>query len=100
MVELHWYILLSFVLFMVGMIGFLIRRTIIIIFMSIELMLNAVNINLVAISHFMDDVRGQVLTLFVIAVAAAQAAVGLSILISIFRTKTVVHVDEAAEMKG
>ncbi len=100
MVELHWYILLSFALFVTGMIGFLIRRTIIIVFMSIELMLNAVNINLVAISHFMEDIRGQVLTLFVIAVAAAEAAVGLSILISIFRTKTVDHVDEASEMRG
>ncbi len=100
MVELHWYILLSFALFVTGMIGFLIRRTIIIVFMSIELMLNAVNINLVAISHFMDDLRGQVLTLFVIAVAAAEAAVGLSILISIFRTKTIDHVDEAGEMRG
>jgi len=68
--------------------------------MSIELMLNAVNINLVAISHFMQDLRGQVLTFFIIAVAAAEAAIGLAILIAIFRTKAVAHVDGATEMKG
>ncbi|HSB52419.1 MAG TPA: NADH-quinone oxidoreductase subunit NuoK, partial [Dissulfurispiraceae bacterium] len=63
-------------------------------------MLNAVNINLVAISHFMQDLRGQILTFFVIAVAAAEAAIGLAILIALFRTKAVAHIDELTEMKG
>ncbi|MGO9611981.1 MAG: NADH-quinone oxidoreductase subunit NuoK [Dissulfurispiraceae bacterium] len=100
MVGLNWYMWLSLTVFSIGMVGFLTRRNIIIVFMSIELMLNAVNINLVAISHFMQDARGQVLTFFIIAVAAAEAAIGLAILIAIFRTKGVAHVDEATEMKG
>jgi NADH-quinone oxidoreductase subunit K len=100
MVGLNWYMWLSLAMFTIGMIGFLTRKNIIIVLMSIELMLNAVNINLVAISHFMQDLRGQILSFFVIAVAAAEAAIGLAILISIFRTKAAAHVDEATEMKG
>lgn len=100
MVELKWYIWLSLAVFTTGLIGFLTRRNIIIILMSIELMLNAVNINLVAMSHYLQDIRGQILTLFVIAVAAAEAAVGLAIVIALFRTKAVAHVDEVTELKG
>lgn len=100
MVPLNWYIWLSSVLFIVGMVGFLIRRNIIIMFMSIELMLNAVNISLVSFSHFLKDMAGQVLTLFIIAVAAAEAAIGLGIIIAFFRNKATVHVDEMNEMKG
>ncbi|MFN3481191.1 MAG: NADH-quinone oxidoreductase subunit NuoK [Thermodesulfovibrionales bacterium] len=100
MVPLNWYIWLSGVLFVIGMAGFLMRRNIIIMFISIELMLNAVNISLVSFSHFLKDMTGQVLTLFVIAVAAAEAAIGLGIIIALFRNKATVHVDEINEMKG
>lgn len=100
MVPLNWYIWLSSVLFIVGMVGFLVRRNIIIMFMSIELMLNAVNISLVSFSHFLKDMTGQVLTLFIIAVAAAEAAIGLGIIIALFRNKATVHVDKMNEMKG
>ncbi len=100
MVPLQWYIWLSALLFTVGVAGFLTRRNIIIMFMSIELMLNAVNISLVSFSRYLDDMRGQVLVFFVIAVAAAEAAIGLGIIIALFRNKATAHVDEANEMKG
>lgn len=100
MIDLHWYLWLSLAVFIIGMVGFLTRKNIIIVLMSLELMFNGVNINLVAISHYMQDLRGQVLSFFIIAVAAAEAAIGLAILIAIFRTKTVAHVDDATEMKG
>lgn len=99
-VPLNWYLMLSTVVFMIGMFGFLTRRNIIIMFLSIELMLNAVNISLVAFSHFMQDLRGQVLVFFVIAVAAAEAAIGLAIIIAFFRNKATVNVDEMNIMKG
>ncbi len=69
-------------------------------FMSIELMLNAVNISLVAFSHYLQDMRGQILVIFIITVAAAEAAIGLAIIIALFRNKDTVHVDEMNEMKG
>ena len=100
MVPLSWYMTLSMVIFSIGVFGFLSRKNIIIIFMSIELMLNAVNINLIALSHYLQDVRGQILALFVIAVAAAEAAIGLAIVIALFRTKATAHVDEVNEMRG
>lgn len=100
MVGLEAYMWLSLCVFTIGMIGFLTRKSLIIVLMSMELMLNAVNINLVAISHFMNDLRGQILTFFIIAVAASEAAIGLAILIAIFRTKAAAHVDEATELKG
>jgi NADH-quinone oxidoreductase subunit K len=100
MVPLSWYMLLSMVIFSIGVFGFLARRNVIIIFMSIELMLNAVNINLVALSHYLQDIRGQILAFFVIAVAAAEAAIGLAIVIALFRNKATAHVDEVKEMRG
>jgi len=69
-------------------------------FMSIELMLNAVNINLIAMSHYLQDLRGQILAFFVIAVAAAEAAIGLAIVIALFRNKATAHVDDLKEMQG
>jgi len=69
-------------------------------FLSIELMLNAVNISLLSFSHYMQDMRGQILAFFVIAVAAAEAAIGLAIIIALFKNKATVHVDEMNEMKG
>jgi len=100
MVPLNWYLMLSAVVFMIGVFGFLTRRNIIIMFMSIELMLNAVNISLVAFSHYLQDMRGQILALFIITVAAAEAVIGLAIIIALFRNKDTVHVDEMNEMKG
>jgi NADH-quinone oxidoreductase subunit K len=100
MVPLSWYMFLSMVVFTIGVFGFLSRRNIIIMFMSIELMLNAVNINLISLSHYLQDLRGQILAFFVIAVAAAEAAIGLAIVIALFRNKATVHVDEVHEMKG
>jgi len=91
---------LSMVVFIIGVFGFLSRKNIIIIFMSIELMLNAVNINLISLSHYLQDLRGQILAFFVIAVAAAEAAIGLAIVIALFRNKATAHVDEIHEMKG
>jgi len=100
MVPLHWYMVLSMVVFAIGVFGFLARKNIIIIFMSIELMLNAVNINLISLSHYIQDLRGQILAFFVIAVAAAEAAIGLAIVIALFRNKATAHVDEIKEMQG
>ncbi len=100
MVPLSWYMLLSTVIFTVGVFGFLSRKNIIIMFMSIELMLNAVNINLISLSHYLQDLRGQILAFFVIAVAAAEAAIGLAIVIALFRNRATAHVDEVKEMQG
>jgi NADH-quinone oxidoreductase subunit K len=100
MIPLHWYLLLSAGVFIVGVAGFLTRRNIIIMFMSIELMLNAVNISLVSFSRYMSDLRGQVLVFFIVAVAAAEAAIGLGIIIALFRNKVTAHVDDANELRG
>jgi NADH:ubiquinone oxidoreductase subunit K len=100
MVPLSWYMILSIAVFAIGVFGFLSRRNIIIIFMSIELMLNAVNINLISFSHYLQDLRGQILAFFVIAVAAAEAAIGLAIVIALFRNKSTAHVDDVKEMQG
>ena len=93
------YMLLSAALFMIGVVGVLVRRNIIIIFMSIELILNAVNINLVAVAHRMGDLSGQVFAVFIIAVAAAEAAVGLGILLAFYRNKETVNIDEMTIMR-
>ena len=93
------YSLLSAALFMIGVIGVLVRRNIIIIFMSIELILNAVNINLVALSDQLQDLSGQVFVVFIIAVAAAEAAVGLGIVIAFYRNTETVNIDEMQIMR-
>lgn len=93
------YIVLSAALFMIGVIGVLVRRNIIIIFLSIELILNAVNINLVVFSNQLQNVIGQVFAVFVIAVAAAEAAVGLGIILAFYRNKETVNIDEMNLMK-
>ncbi len=100
MVPLHWYLWLGSAVFAIGIFGFLTRRNVIIMFLSIELMLNGVNISLVALSHYMQDLRGQILVFFIIAVAAAEAAIGLAIVISLFRNRATPHVDELTELKG
>ena len=93
------YTILSAALFTIGVIGVLARRNIIIIFMSIELILNAVNINLVANARQLENLVGQVFVVFVIAVAAAEAAVGLGILLAFFRNKETVNIDEMNVMR-
>lgn len=99
MVTLHHYLILSAILFSIGVVGVLTRRNILIIFMSIELILNAVNINLIAFSHQLKDVIGQAFAVFVITVAAAEAAIGLGIVIALFRNRETVNVDEVDLMK-
>jgi len=81
MVTLNWYLALSIVVFCIGLFGLLTRRNILIVFLSIEIMLNAINIALVSLSHYLQDVKGQILALFVIAIAGGAVAVGLIILI-------------------
>ncbi|MCS6954012.1 MAG: NADH-quinone oxidoreductase subunit NuoK [Bryobacterales bacterium] len=93
------YLLLSAALLLVGTIGVLTRRNVVIILMSIELILNAVNINLIAFSRYFGDVTGQIFAIFVIAVAVAEAAVGLGILIALFRNKETVWADEIELLK-
>jgi NADH-quinone oxidoreductase subunit K len=94
------YTILSAALFSIGVIGVLVRRNIIIIFMAIELMLNAVNINLVAYAQQLGNLIGQVFVVFVIAVAAAEAAVGLGIILALFRNKETVNIDEMNVMRS
>ena len=98
--ELWWYILLSLILFTIGVIGVLIRRNAIVIFMSIELMLNAVNIALVAFSRHFNNLNGQIMVFFIMAVAAAEVAIGLSILVQIYKDKKTLDVDEINLLKG
>ncbi len=88
------YIILSTLLLLIGVFGILVRRNILILLMSLELILNAVNINLVSFSAALQQVQGQVFSIFVITVAAAEATVGLGILIALFRNKHTVHADE------
>jgi NADH-quinone oxidoreductase subunit K len=91
--------ILSAALFFIGVIGVMVRRNIIVIFMSIELMLNAVNINLVAFSSQLQNAVGQVFAIFVICVAAAEVAVGLGIILAFYRNKETVNVDEMSLMR-
>ncbi|MBI5287206.1 MAG: NADH-quinone oxidoreductase subunit NuoK [Deltaproteobacteria bacterium] len=100
MVPISWYIALGAVLFMIGVAGVLLRRNIIIILMSIELMLNSVNINLVAFSHLLNDLRGQIFTVFTITVTAAEVAVALGIMVALVRNRRIINVDEIDTMKG
>ena len=93
------YMMLSAALFIIGVIGVLVRRNLIVIFMSIELILNAVNINLVAYSQQLQNTIGQVFAIFVIAVAAAEAAVGLGIILAFYRNKETVNIDEMNVMR-
>jgi NADH-quinone oxidoreductase subunit K len=100
MVPLSWYIILSALLFIIGTAGVLLRRNILIILMSVELILNSVNINLVAFSYFLQDLKGQIFSIFVITIAAAEVAIALGILIALVRNKAALNVDEIQTMKG
>jgi NADH-quinone oxidoreductase subunit K len=99
MVPLSYYLVLSAVLFIIGVTGVLIRRNIIIILLSIELMLNATNINFVAFSHYLHAITGQVFVFFTLTVAAAEVAIGLAIIIALYRKNASVNVEEISRMK-
>ncbi len=98
-VPLSWYLALSAVLFTLGVAGFLFRRNIITMFMSIELMLNAVNLTFVTFSYRLRQIDGQVFTFFVMVVAAAEAAVGLAIILIVFKNRATLQVDDLRTMK-
>lgn len=98
-IPLHFYLILSAMLFTIGVVGVLTRRNAIIVFMCIELMLNSVNLTLVAFSSFLGNPIGQMLVLFVIAVAAAEASVGLAIIVALYRNKQTVNIDEVNILK-
>ena len=100
MISLTHYLILSAILFTIGVTGVLMRRNIIIILLSIELMLTAVNLNFIAFSHYMQNPVGQVFVFFVMTVAAAETALGLAIVIALFRNLETVNVDEITQMKG
>jgi NADH-quinone oxidoreductase subunit K len=97
-VTLNHYLTLSAILFFIGVAGVILRRNALVMFMSIELMLSAANIAFVAFSRYLHDLRGQVFVLFILAVAAAEAAVGLAILVEIFRKRDTVDVDEFRQL--
>ena len=98
--SLNHFLGLSAVLFSMGILGVLVRRNVVIIFMSVELMLNAVNLSLVAFARYWNNVEGQILVFMVMVVAAAEAAVGLAIVIAIFRNKPTANVDDLNLLKG
>jgi len=99
-VPLAWYLILSAVLFSLGIAGFLFSKSVITIFMSIELMLNAVNLSFVAFSYQLKQVNGHIFTFFVMVVAAAEAAVGLAIILTVFKNRSTLNVDEVNSMKN
>lgn len=99
-VTITWYLLLAAALFSLGVAGVMIRRNALVMFMSIELMLNSINLTFVAMSKELGLIEGQVAALFVMVVAAAEVTVGLAIIVAIFRSRTSANVDELAELKG
>jgi len=100
MVPVDYYIILSAILFTIGVLGVLIRRNALIIFMSIELMLNSANLAIVAFSSVIKSFSGQIFVFFVIAVAAAEVAVGLALIVEIFKSKHSIDVDQMSSLKG
>jgi len=99
-VPAEYYLVLSAILFTLGVVGVLIRRNALVMFMSVELMLNAVNLTLITYSHFLENVDGQIFVLLVMAVAAAEVAVGLAIVVALYRHKETTDVDEMDLLKG
>jgi NADH-quinone oxidoreductase subunit K len=99
-IGLNHYLVLSAILFLIGTAGVLLRRNAIVIFMSVELMLNSVNLTFVSFARYMEAVEGQIFVFFVMAVAAAEVAVGLAIIIALYRNRGSVNIDEANSMRG
>jgi len=100
MVPVNYYITLSAILFSIGALGVLIRRNPLVIFMSVELMLNAANLAFVTFARMHESLNGQVFVFFILAVAAAEVAVGLALIVQIFKTKHDINVDEMSSLKG
>jgi NADH-quinone oxidoreductase subunit K len=100
MVPISYYVTLSAILFTIGALGVLIRRNAIVIFMSIELMLNSANLLFVAFARMYDALQGQIFVFFVMTVAAAEVAVGLALIVAVFRTKQSIDIDEISSLKG
>jgi NADH-quinone oxidoreductase subunit K len=99
-VPISWFLTLSAVLFVLGVAGFIFRRNIITIFMSIELMLNAVNLSFITFSYQLKQVNGHLLAFFVMVVAAAEAAVGLAIILTVYKNRATLNIDEVDSMKN
>jgi len=99
-ITLNHHLVVSFLLFAIGFFGVLVRRNFLTVLMSIELMLNAVNLNLIAFSQWLSDLTGQVFAVFVITIAAGEAAIGLALTISLFRQQRTLNVEEASTMRG
>jgi len=97
---ISWYLILSAILFTLGVAGFLFRRNIITVFMSIELMLNAVNLSFVTFSYKLRQVDGHIYSFFVMVVAAAEAAVGLAIILTVFKNRQTLEIDEISSLKN
>ncbi len=101
MIPLSHYLILGAILFAISIVGiFLNRKNVVILLMAIELLLLAVNMNFVAFSHYLNDIAGQVFVFFILTVAAAEAAIGLAILIVLFRSRQTINVDELDSLKG
>lgn len=98
--NINFMIIVGSLLFMIGILGVLLRRNLIIILMSIELMLNGVNLNFIAFSDYLGDVKGQIFALFVIAVAVAEAAVAFGLIVAFMRNKDTFNIDDMTLMKG
>jgi len=98
-VPLSWFLILSAILFTLGVAGFLLRRNIITVFMSIELMLNAVNLTFVTFSYRLKQVDGHIFSFFVMVVAAAEAAVGLAIILTVYKNRSTLEIDDVSSMK-
>ena len=99
-VPMNWYLALSAIVFTIGVVGVLVRRNALVIFMSIELMLNAANLAFVGFSQQLRSLDGQIFVFFVMTVAAAEVAIGLAIIVNVFRLKETVYVDEVNQLKG
>lgn len=100
MIPSAWYLILAAILFTIGAGGVLLRRNVLIVLMSLELMLNSVNINLLTFGHALQDMRGQIIAIFIIAITAAEVAVALGILVALLRNKQTLEVDELTVLKG
>jgi NADH-quinone oxidoreductase subunit K len=98
-VPLSWYLILSAILFAIGVAGFLYRKSVITVFMSIELMLNAVNLSFISFSYQLHRIDGHIYSFFVMVVAAAEAAVGLAIILTVFKNRGTLQIDEVDSMK-
>ena len=99
-IPVSWYLIVSACIFTIGVVGVLVRRNPLIIFMSIELMLNGVNLSFIAFSHYLDSVDGQMFVFLVLTVAAAEVVVGLAIIVSIFRSRRDIDVDDLNALRG